>query len=350
MQSFSKDTKIISVDGKSYTIEEIIDNYSKGERFYTLACDPDTKLSIPVEGMSPQCTGTTDTWYNITLDNGRSVKVTPDHLMMLSNGEFMRADKLEVSQSLMPVDLNYEYHDLRVEGVDNSGEYRAISSEAYDKYRIQYENSKGKLLEVKVSKIEVINLDNPEPKYDLHIPYYENFALDCGVFTHNSSGSYMGGNVLYEVNKYLTDNNMKSKCILFIHDSIEIDIHPDEFLHVASVILPLMNKYPLDEFGIPTKADLVVGPSLGQELECTNIEVSDDYNEGTMDVEGYLDDFQQLVDNWGKVYKLVEYVDITDPVEESESWSQFFVSKRAINKYYGKSRTKINRRIHIIIK
>lgn len=165
-----------------------------------------------------------------------------------------------------------------------------------------------------------------------------------------SSGSYMGGNVLYEVNKYMNEHNMKSKCIHFIHDSIEIDIHPDEFLQIASVILPLMNKYPLEEFGIPTKADLVVGPSLGQEMECKSIEVSDDFNEGTFEIEGYLEDFDQLIGSWREVYKLVEYEDIEEPTEEVESWSQFFVSKRAVNRYYGQSRTKIKRKIHIIIK
>ena len=165
-----------------------------------------------------------------------------------------------------------------------------------------------------------------------------------------SSGSYMGGNVLYEVNKYMSEHNMKSKCIHFIHDSIEIDIHPDEFLQIASVILPLMNKYPLEEFGIPTKADLVVGPSLGQEMECKNIEVSDDFNEGTFEIEGYLEDFDQLIGSWREVYKLVEYEDIEEPTEEVESWSQFFVSKRAVNRYYGQPRTKIKRKIHIIIK
>lgn len=143
---------------------------------------------------------------------------------------------------------------------------------------------------------------------------------------------------------------MKSKCIHFIHDSIEIDIHPDEFLQIASVILPLMNKYPLEEFGIPTKADLVVGPSLGQEMECKNIEVSDDFNEGTFEIEGYLEDFDQLIDSWREVYKLVEYEDIEEPTEEVESWSQFFVSKRAVNRYYGQPRIKIKRKIHIIIK
>ncbi len=38
-----------------------------------------------------------------------------------------------------------------------------------------------------VSNIEIINLDEPEFVYDLEVEEYHNFALECGIFVHNSN-------------------------------------------------------------------------------------------------------------------------------------------------------------------
>jgi DNA gyrase subunit B len=39
----------------------------------------------------------------VTLDNGKSIRCTPDHLFMLTNGAYQRADELSPGQSLMPL-------------------------------------------------------------------------------------------------------------------------------------------------------------------------------------------------------------------------------------------------------
>lgn len=36
-------------------------------------------------------------------DNGKSIRCTPDHLFMLRNGAYQRADELSPGQSLMPL-------------------------------------------------------------------------------------------------------------------------------------------------------------------------------------------------------------------------------------------------------
>ena len=54
-----------------------------------------------------------------------------------------------------------------------------------------------------------------------------------------------------------------------------------------------------------------------------------------------------LIDNWKQVYDVVEYEYIKEPEPVYESWSQLFVSKRCINRFYGTTRNKIKARVHI---
>ena len=165
-----------------------------------------------------------------------------------------------------------------------------------------------------------------------------------------SSGSAMAANVIYEILDYMKHHNLKSKIILFVHDSIEIDVHPDELLIMAVKVLRIMNDYPMSEFGIPTKADIVIGPSIGQELEMTEIETNEDYTEGTMKCEGFEDDFDQLMKSWESVYKVVEWEDIEPPKDHYVSYRELFIPKKAISRFYGMHRRKICRRLHIVIK
>lgn len=179
----------------------------------------------------------------------------------------------------------------------------------------------------------------------------ENKALRAAQnYPVQHSGSMMGGCVLYEIQEFIKRNNYKSKIELFVHDSIEIDIHPDELLPIALQIIPLMNKFPMDEFGIPTSCDLVIGRSIGQEIVTDNIIVSEEYNEGYMNCEGYEDDFDDMIAEWRKYYHVVEYVDIKKPKPVYQSYAGAFVPKKAISKYYGHTRTKIERRVHLINK
>lgn len=162
-----------------------------------------------------------------------------------------------------------------------------------------------------------------------------------------SAGSSMAGNVVYELIKYFNENLMKSKIELFVHDSIEVDTPPEEFLRVALQIVPLMNKYPMDEFGIPTKADLVVGPSIGQEIELSEIEVNEDFTEGTMICDGYEEDFDQMIEGFKDVYEICEWEDLEEPKPVRVSWKELFIPKKCINKLYGQFHNHIKRKLHV---
>lgn len=585
IQSFEKETQLRGLDGKIYTIGELAD---KKQDLEVLSYDTYNSKIIPTKGIQAQCTGYTDTWYKITLDNDKSFKVTPEHLMMLRNGTYERADKLYVGQSLMPgyveinprpickgylkemssgellhrlvyshyypddvldhcnihhINLNYldntkynlvalgssdhiKYHrnlyeycysldesklaeienwltpiilqryddvdaleicksirdfhrsipnrpdrlelaersmtsrnqnrsgswrdnqskavSLEVsKRVESTGNVLGLSKEDYSNtMKENWVNNRDKYLEAlklahssdiakknhssaslvreanpdyvfnrvkkqlldryekgidwtnpdvwdatavdypgpsrryswyitkhmpwnefvtrgqeitqyhnhKIKSIEVIHLDTPEPKYDLHVPIHNNFLLECGVFTHNSASSMLAGCCLYEMMKYIQQNNLKSKVILFVHDSIEVDIHPDEVLALGSQIIPIMNKFPNERFNLPVKADLVLGKSIGQEVEIKSLECNDDYTEGWLDCESTEDHFNALIDTWKEVYPLVEWEDIDPPKEKYKSWSDLWIPKLAIQKGYGENYRIVHRKVHIKIK
>ena len=165
-----------------------------------------------------------------------------------------------------------------------------------------------------------------------------------------SASSMLAGCCLYEMMKYIQQNNLKSKVILFVHDSIEVDIHPDEVLALGSQIIPIMNKFPNERFNLPVKADLVLGKSIGQEVEIKSLECNDDYTEGWLDCESTEDHFNALIDTWKEVYPLVEWEDIDPPKEKYKSWSDLWIPKLAIQKGYGENYRIVHRKVHIKIK
>lgn len=164
-----------------------------------------------------------------------------------------------------------------------------------------------------------------------------------------SAASMIAGCCLYEIMKFIRQHNMKSKVILFVHDSIEVDIHPAEMLQLASQIVPMMNKFPNEQFNMPVKADLVLGRSIGQEVTIEEIHCNEDFTEGEMVCEAYEHDFDALINEWKKVYKSVTYEDIDEPKKKHQSWSGLWIAKLAVQKDYGEDRIQVHRRVKVII-
>lgn len=185
----------------------------------------------------------------------------------------------------------------------------------------------------------------------------QNYPIQCSATT-------IAGSVLYEVCKYVDKNNLKSKPFLFIHDSLEIDVHPLELINMAVKIKAMLVDLPMDKFNLPAKADLALGCSLGHEIEVKDItDVSTDMTMATIILEGYADEIQETVSNWKEVYntaEILEYyvydLDSNNEVKrdiggnkikkyntwETEhcSYSELFMPKRAFNPLMGQTRQK----------
>lgn len=174
----------------------------------------------------------------------------------------------------------------------------------------------------------------------------------AGNYPIQSQGSMVAGYVLSSINNYFMSNNMFTKPISFIHDSLEFDIHPHELFQVAPVILRMMNDIPINEFGILTEADVVIGTSMGMENEIKEMKFSDDNSEGWLTLEGFDDDLDDMYNHWkyNTDYKLVEYEEIGDPEPVYTRKRELFQEKLALGPFLGKTRYLTKRKFHLIMK
>ena len=96
------DTKVPLLDGRTLTMRELSDEYRDGGEFHVYSSAPDGSVTVG-RAYAPQVTKPNAEVWEVTLDNGRSVRGTPDHPFMLRDGKFCRLDELIPGSSLMPL-------------------------------------------------------------------------------------------------------------------------------------------------------------------------------------------------------------------------------------------------------
>jgi hypothetical protein len=146
---------------------------------------------------------------------------------------------------------------------------------------------------------------------------------------------------------------MKSKIIMYVHDSIEIDMHPDEVFELIDKINYLFNVFPMEEWGVPVACDVPLGPSMGQECASELIEHDDTYNDVTIELSGFIEDIYELMDIWKTIYKTVEIIN-EDPELDKDEYiplsKMFLPTKAVVSMNAGRTRKKGKRTIHIVRK
>lgn len=106
-------------------------------------------------------------------------------------------------------------------------------------------------------KIENINSNNS----------YDRGSAERQAINHpdQSSCADMLILALYNINKYFKTNNMKSRIINTVHDSIILECPPDELMKTAKVVKTIMENVPVPfEKLCPIKADLEYGRTWGE--------------------------------------------------------------------------------------
>lgn len=94
---FTGDTLIPLFDGKSHRIDSLVGR----DDLYVFAFDHEKGL-ITAAMASARKTRSSAKLVEVTLDDGSSIRCTPDHRFMLRDGSYLRADKLSLGSSLMP--------------------------------------------------------------------------------------------------------------------------------------------------------------------------------------------------------------------------------------------------------
>lgn len=119
-----------------------------------------------------------------------------------------------------------------------------------------------------------------------------------------SASSCIAGCVVYELCDYVKKENLKSKPMCFIHDSIEVDVHPYELIKVISVFKQKLYEIPNVQYGLPSKADFALGKSLGHEIELKVWEPNKELTKAHLVLEGNSDEIEETLEVWKKVYKV----------------------------------------------
>ncbi len=99
---FSGDTKVALADGRDLSFRELAEEARQGKEHFCYTVLPDGTLGIE-RVLHPRKTRTNAEVLDVLLDNDEQITCTPDHLFMLRDGHYRRADELRPGDSLMPL-------------------------------------------------------------------------------------------------------------------------------------------------------------------------------------------------------------------------------------------------------
>lgn len=94
---FTGDTEIPLVDGKKYTLADLVE---QGKPIYVYACTDSGKI-VYAEAIASKTRSNAEL-LKVVLDNHQEIRCTPDHQFMLRDGSYREAKKLKPNDSLMP--------------------------------------------------------------------------------------------------------------------------------------------------------------------------------------------------------------------------------------------------------
>ena len=119
----------------------------------------------------------------------------------------------------------------------------------------------------------------------------QNYAIQGGA-------SAICTNTLYNIQTLLDKYKMKSKIICYIHDSIELDVPPEELDLAYKIMYYAFNKQSAKLYGVPCKGDVCIGVSMGEELDFERLD------ENKYKVSGNVPDIEELINNLSNYYNV----------------------------------------------
>jgi intein/homing endonuclease len=191
---FAGDTKVRLIDGRSLTFKQLVDHYGNGEKFYTYTIR-NGAISAGV-AYAPRLTAKNAKVVAVKIDNGQSIRCTPDHRFMMRDASYREAKDLKSGDSLMPLYTkrfnsdrkipSYEIYLCPKDGrwhktsriIDKWKSLNDTENQPYHPAIDGVSSSNHKILSVKP--------DGRADVYDLSVEETSNFALDAGIFVHNS--------------------------------------------------------------------------------------------------------------------------------------------------------------------
>ena len=99
------DTPIPLLDGRTLTLQELIDEHAVGKQNWVYSVNQTTFVMEPGKIVWAGVTRKDATLVEVELDNGEKVRVTPDHRFIMRDGTEVEAQHLIAGDSLMPLYL-----------------------------------------------------------------------------------------------------------------------------------------------------------------------------------------------------------------------------------------------------
>lgn len=96
---FTGETEVKLLNGTTLSLTEMA---KRGGTYWVYGNDGTGKI-IPVKAFNARKTKTVNSLLEITIDNGKTVRCTPDHKFLTRDGIYLRADQLMPKTSLMPL-------------------------------------------------------------------------------------------------------------------------------------------------------------------------------------------------------------------------------------------------------
>jgi len=116
---FTGDTEIPIADGENHRLEDLAKTEDK---FVVWSYDVDTQKVVGAWATAKK-TRSNASLLAVVLDNGQTIRCTPDHQFLMRDGTYLEAKKIEVGSSLMPFGTNRDkenYTDSIIRGPENS--------------------------------------------------------------------------------------------------------------------------------------------------------------------------------------------------------------------------------------
>ena len=122
---FTGDTKVSLLDGRNLSMLELIDEFKSGKSNYVYSFNHTSNKIEPALIKKAWCSGHNAKLLEVTLDNNKIIRCTPEHRFMLRDGSYKEAKYLVENESLMPL-------------------YTRFSNKGLDGYRLYYEPMENK--------------------------------------------------------------------------------------------------------------------------------------------------------------------------------------------------------------
>jgi intein/homing endonuclease len=211
-------TEIPLLDGRTLTLQQLIDEFNDGKENYTYTVDQKTHKMIPGKIVWGGVTRKNAEVVEVLLDNGKTLKLTPDHRMIMRDGSEKEVKDLQTGDSLMPLYLIDAKTSAKQKGnpylrhVDNSDEkIKWVHTTICPKSKI------GKDVEIHHIDFNSRN-NNPENLIEMTAEDHRRLHKDAGTYSLRkqwdnpvSRQLLIDGINNYHANRTLEDDKMLSE-------------------------------------------------------------------------------------------------------------------------------------------